>query len=278
KVPDYNQTALYKALHFLHTKGLICFSKEIHFVNENENLDFINGVLAQIKTMTAFEILQTYGLAKFNNKESAKAEIVNIIGPRPTSENPKLIKVWEDARLIIEKAIQTLSTEAKQKMEKEAEEDEAANKVKATQLVDEARKELLMNLYQPALEKLKEAAKLNTNIFQFNIYLAWAKLGTALPKKNKETLKEVEMDLMQISPDERYDALYPYVMGLYFKAKNDLLNSKKSFDKALAMDTTFISARRELSLVEMMMKKNKKNDSIFTMDLKDMVTVLFKKK
>lgn len=276
-IKDYNQSALYKALHFLLTKGLIYFSKEIYFTNEKEQVEFLNNILNQVKNKNDFEVLQAAGLAHHTSKDAAREEVANLIGPQPTG-GPALVKVWSDANKIIFKAIDSLNSEDQKKMEKAAEKNEAASKLRANQLIEEAKKDLLLNQFQVALVKLKEAGKLTSNIFQFNIYLAWARLGIAMPKKDKEMLKEIEMDLMQVSPDERYDALYPYVMGLYYKAKNDLLNSKKSFDKALAMDSSFISARRELSMVEMLIKKNKKNDNIFTMDLKDVVTVLFKKK
>jgi CheY-like chemotaxis protein len=277
-VQEYNQTALYKALHFLLTKGLIYFSKEIYFTSEVEHIAFLKGISSQISEKNSFEILQIVGLSHHNSKDTATAEISNLIGNQPKDKASELYKVWLKTFETISRAIDSLNTEDKKQMEKAAEKNEAASKLKANQLVEEARKDLLLNQFQAALIKLKEAGKLNSNIFQFNIYLAWARLGIAMPKKNKELLKEIEMDLMQVSPDERYDSLYPYVMGLYYKSKNDLLNSKKSFDKALAMDATFISARRELSVVEMLIKNNKKNDNIFTMDLKDVVTVLFKKK
>lgn len=276
-IKDYNQTALYKALHFLLTKGLIYFSKEIYFTSEKDHVEFLKGIWNQIKNKNHFEVLQVVGLSHHSSKEVAKEEVVNFIGAQPKVNSGEFFKVWTEVNKKILDAIESLNTEDKKKMEKDAEKNEAASKLKANLLVEEAKKDLLMNQFQVALVKLKEAGKLSPNIFQFNIYLAWARLGIALPKKNKASLKEIEMDLMQISPDERYDALYPYVMGLYYHAKNDLLNAKKSFDKALAMDATFLSARRELSVVEMLIKKNKKNDNIFTMDLKDVVTVLFKK-
>ncbi|MBN8537686.1 MAG: response regulator [Deltaproteobacteria bacterium] len=276
--PEYNHTALYKALHFLLTKGLIYFSKEIYFQNESEHIVFLQKLQIQLKDKNNFEILQALGLSQFTSKELAKEEIKNLIGVQPNQNQIKILKIWMAIHNKISQAIDSINSEDKKKMEQDAEKNESANRLKASQLVEEARKDLLLNEFSKALEKLKEAGRLSSNIFQLNIFLAWAKLGKVMGKKDRELVKEIEMDLMQVSPDERYDSLYPYVMGLYYKSKNDLLNAKKSFDKSLAMDSTFISARRELSIVEMLIKKNKKNDNIFTMDLKDFVTVLFNKK
>ncbi len=276
--PEYNHTALYKALHFLLTKGLIYFSEEIYFQNESEHIVFLQKLQVQLKDKNSFEILQELGLSQFTSKELAKEEIKNLIGVQPNESQTKILKIWMAIHSKISQAIDTINSEDKKKMEQDAEKNESANRLKASQLVEEARKDLLLNEFSNALEKLKEAGRLSSNIFQLNIFLAWAKLGRVMSKKDRVLVKEIEMDLMQVSPDERYDSLYPYVMGLYYKSKNDLLNAKKSFDKSLAMDATFISARRELSVVEMLIKKNKKNDNIFTMDLKDFVTVLFNKK
>ncbi len=81
---------------------------------------------------------------------------------------------------------------------------------------------------------------------------------------------------MQIPPDERYDALYPFVMGLYQKAKGDSVNARKSFEKAQAMDPSFIATKRELSLLDA--ARNAPKQDVFNMDLKDVVANFFKKK
>ena len=89
-------------------------------------------------------------------------------------------------------------------------------------------------------------------------------------------LKEVELDLMQVPPDERYDALYPFVLGLYLKAMGDYTGAKKSLEKALALDSSLLVARRELG--HLVTLSNKPKPDIFTMDLKQVVSGFFKKK
>lgn len=277
-IPEYNQSALYKALHFLVTKGLIYFSKNISFENSDEHFEYLSRLKAQILNKSDFEMLEALGLTQYNDAKSAASEIENLLGQEPFKKDSKNYGIWNELYNKISTAINSLNPEAKIQLKKDIEKNEAENRIKANQLLDESKKELMLSQFQSALVKLKEVGKLSGTLFQYNIYIAWARLGMNMQKKDKGVIKEIEFDLMQIPADERYDYLYPYVMGLYYKATNDYLNAKKSFDKALAMDNTFLAAKRELSLIEQMIKKNRKNDNLFTMDLKDVVTVLFKKK
>lgn len=277
-IPEYNPTALYKALHFLVTKGLIYFSRNVSFENVDEHFDYLSKLKGQIQNKSDFEMLESLGLTQYNDSESAASEIETLLGQEPIKKEAKNFTVWYELYNKISTAINSLNPEAKVQLKKASEKNEADNRIKANMLLDESKKELMLSQFQSALVKLKEAGKLSSTLFQYNIYIAWSRLGMNMQKKDKAVIKEIEFDLMQIPADERYDYLYPYVMGLYYKATNDYLNAKKSFDKALAMDNTFLAAKRELSLIEQMIKKNRKNDNIFTMDLKDVVTVLFKKK
>lgn len=277
-VREYNQAALYKALHFLVTKGLIYFSRNISFDNMDEHFEYLSKLKSQIENKSDFEMLEGLGLTQYNDSESASSEIETLLGQEPLKKEAKNFTLWYELYNKVSTAINSLNPEAKIQLRKTIEKNEAENRIKANQLLDESKKDLMLSQFQSALVKLKEAGKLSGTLFQYNIYIAWARLGMNMQKKNKSVIKEIEFDLMQIPADERYDNLYPYVMGLYYKATSDYLNAKKSFDKALAMDNSFLAAKRELSLIEQLIKKNRKNDNIFTMDLKDVVTVLFKKK
>lgn len=277
-VQQYNESALYKALHFLVTKGLIYFSRNVSFENIDEHFDYLTNLKSQIKNKTDFEMLEALGLTQYNDAAAAASEIETLLGQEPIKKEAKNFAVWYELYNKISTAINSLNPQAKIELKKAIEKNEAENRIKANQLLDESKKDLMLSQFQSALVKLKEAGKLSGTLFQYNIYIAWARLGMNMQKRDKAVIKEIEFDLMQIPADERYDYLYPYVMGLYHKATSDYLNAKKSFDKALAMDSSFLAAKRELSLIEQMIKKNRKNDNIFTMDLKDVVTVLFKKK
>ncbi|HEY1079022.1 MAG TPA: response regulator, partial [Bdellovibrio sp.] len=152
---------------------------------------------------------------------------------------------------------------------------EAEAKIKATTLLEEARKHLQMNQFAKAAQQLAEVTKLNPQVPQLHILSSWAKLGVAIdPARRQYVLKEVELELVQIPPDERYDALFPFVMGLFHKVKGDVVAARRSFDKSVALDGSFIPARREISLLA----AAKKNQDVFNMDLKQVVSGFFKKR
>lgn len=279
EVKDYNQAALYKALHFLLTKGLIVFSAKAMFTNETDQLNYLKKVILEIKGKNPFEVLEYIGMGSMGSlsSEQVLAEFLPNLGAEPADKNSELYKLWSqlqnDFRLAVEKS---RDGDNRTKFKKETEKNDAEAKIRATKLIEEARQELQLNQYQKAMDKIIIAQKLSPQFFQSNIYMAWAKLGLMETRKNYNRLKDIEIDLMQVPPDERYDALYPFVMGLYYRGKGDILNAKKSYDKALALDSGFIVARRELGKLESQLKAKKQD--IFNMDLTQVVAGFFKKR
>jgi tetratricopeptide (TPR) repeat protein len=151
---------------------------------------------------------------------------------------------------------------------------EAEEKLKANQLMEESKQALQYNQFTKAADMLTQVSRLNPQCQQLHLFNAWAKLGLLDPAKKAFQLKEIELEIMQIPPDERYDAIFPFILGLFSKAKGDVLGARKSLQKSVAMDPSFMAARREISLLD---SQNKKQD-ILKMDLKEMVSNFFKKK
>jgi hypothetical protein len=101
-------------------------------------------------------------------------------------------------------------------------------------------------------------------------------LDATVSKEEKDKrIKEVEMELVQISPEDKMDAIYQFVMGLLSKAKGDFNSARKYLEKAVAMDSTMIFARRELTMMSSV--SNQKKD-VFQADLRDLVGGFFKKR
>jgi predicted negative regulator of RcsB-dependent stress response len=110
---------------------------------------------------------------------------------------------------------------------------------------------------------------------KLKLYRIWAQLGTGDPQSVRvSALKDLEMEFLQVPPEDRFDALYSFVMGLMNKAKGDSAAAKKAFEKAYNMDNNFIQARREIALLQ---QKTQKKD-VMNRDLKDLVAGFFKKK
>lgn len=272
---SYNEEALYKALHFLLTKGHIVFAQKASAQSFEERKLKLEAVYKQVKDKSSREIYShvEQNTMSLESADGMIQEFMSGLGERP--EESELAATWDVISQIINEAVSVgFDSQSKNAMLQEKAKIEAENKLRANTLLEESKQLLTTSKYSAAALKIKQVLDLNPNAFQVRVYSAWAKISLVDPAKKATQLKEVEIELAQIPAEEKYDSLYPFVMGLFYKAKGDVLNAKKSFEKSIALDGSFILPRREISLLENM---NKKQD-ILKMDLKDVVSGFFKKK
>lgn len=275
-VKGYNEVTVYKAIHLLLTKGLIVFAQKASFANPQEQLNVLNKIWAELDGKNSYEIVAYMESASSGiSLEAAVSEFISLIGDQPVNKESEVYEKWNKIKTVAEAAVLAAADANKiDKFRQESQKTEAEAKLRAGSLMEEVKKALQFNQYAKALKHIEEVAKLNSQAQQLHLYSAWAKLGGVDPAKKQFIVKEVELELMQVSPDERYDALFPFVIGLLNKLKGDVVTARKSFEKSVAMDSTFIHARRELSLL---MAESKKPD-VFNMDLKQVVSGFFKKR
>lgn len=275
-VKGYSEVAVYKAIHFLLTKGLIVFAHRTAFASPQEQLKALKKIWADLENKNGYEVvayMETGGGG--GSMESALADFLTLIGNKPTNTSSEVYALWNKIKKVAEDAVSSAQDTNKINTFRQAsQKSEAEAKLKANSLMEEVKKALQYNQFAKALGHLSEVAKLNPQMQQLHIYSTWAKLGSVDPAKKQFILKEIELDILQIPPDERYDALFPFVMGLFNKTKGDMGAARKSFEKSVALDSTFMPARRELSLVQ---SQDKKQD-VFNMDLKQVVSGFFKKR
>lgn len=275
-IKGYNEVAVYKAIHFLLTKGLIVFAQRAAFANPAEQLKVIRKIAAELETKNSYEIVAYMETGTGGESaESVLSDFMTLLGDEPTDSNSEVYTQWHKVRKLAEDAMSAAKDANKiDEFRQASQRSEAEAKLKANSMMEEVKKALQYTQYPKALELLNEVAKLNPQTQQLHLYSSWAKLGAVDPVKKVFILKEVELELMQVPPDERYDTLFPFVIGLFNKTKGDLVAARKSFEKSVALDPSFIPARREISILT---SQNKKQD-VFTMDLKQVVSGFFKKK
>lgn len=268
-----NEQAILKAIHLLVVKGLIYFNEDKdEELSPNQRLSKISK---EIESKTNMQIVEHFGgflSGEFNS--NALIDALTMLGPQPNITN--LLEVWNHLKGKIENAFNDIQMNEKTNISTKVNIELAEQKIKAVQWADELKITISQSQYTKALKLIENIEKQNPKFSQIRIYKAWAKLGLIDPKNKDKTIKDVEFELMQVPPDEKYDYLYTFVMGFYYKAKGDLINAKKSFEKSIALDSNFIIARRELNLIRAEHKKV--NQDIFTMDLKDVVSGFFKRK
>lgn len=275
-VKGYSEVAVYKAIHFLLTKGLIVFAQRVAFATPQEQYKVLKKIWAELENKNKFEVVSYLETSVGGGTpDSALADFMTLLGERPPEGNSDVLALWSRIKQLTEEAVAEARDSNKIDQYRQAsQKSDAEAKIKANSHLEEAKKYLHLNQFAKALDLLASAAKLNPQIHQLHVYSAWAKLGAVDSAKKQVILKEVELEIMQIPPDERYDVLFPFVIGLFNKAKGDVPGARKSFEKSIALDNTFIPARRELSLLQ---AQNKKQD-VFNMDLKQVVSGFFKKR
>lgn len=276
-IKGYNELAVYKAIHFLLTKGLIVFAAKVAFASTQEQLNALKKIWAELDGKNSFQVVSYLESSMGTGASDLMLEeFMTLLGDEPEDLKSEAHGLWNKIRKVTEEAVSMSHDASKIDQFRQAtQRSEAEGKMRAGSLMEEVKKSLHMNQYSKAMETLNEVTKLNPEISQLHIYSSWAKLGMSNdPAKKAALLKEVELELLQVPPDERYDVLFPFVIGLFNKTKGDLIGARKSFEKSMAMDSSFIPARRELSMLSAQSKKQ----DVFNMDLKEMVSGFFKRK
>lgn len=277
----YPEESALKGLHFLLAKGILVFSQASKaIIDPNERYKSLARMAAQFEGKQKWEIVDL--LVRITGVPESdplvmEVEIQKIIGEAPGPTLMDLNSMWEKVRKIATDGIVLAKSGDKEKIREEAIRSELEIKMKMSRQLEEGRQLLAKSAFSQAFQILKSVAEHDPNVEKMKMYLIWAKLGMAdtNPGKKLALLKEVEADLVEVPPEDRFDAIYSFILGLNYKVKGDFLPAKKSFEKALNLDGTMMSARRELNVISQL--ANKSHD-VLSKDLKDIVAGFFKKR
>lgn len=249
----YSEVAIYKGIHFLLTKGLVLFGAKAAFKSEEEQLLALKKIANDIQGKSGPEITEMLGA---ENLQAGALD--NLLGPCPADVKGAAGTLWRTLHQKLQESSQVaVTTQSREKNRQDAADREAEAKLRAAQQVEEARKALGFNQYAKALAILLEVQKITPTIDHLHILLAWAKLGTIDASKKASQLKEIEFELMQVPAEERYDAHYPFVLGLFHRTRGDLMGARKHIERALNLNSSLMAARREMSALEEQLKKEK---------------------
>lgn len=275
----YPEETSYKALHLLLAKGLLVFADRSAKADDpEERLRTLKRLQAQFHAKNTLEIWDVLvGMAGGSDSEPqfVVSEFRKIIGAEPAPGQHDLMRVYHHLKQIADEALKFAQGGNRDQMKEEMAKQEIAMKIKAVAFFDEAKAALHKSQFAQAAGLLSKALSMDAGLEKIKLHMIWAKLGQADSQARKQQIiKDIEMELLQIPPEEKFDALYSYVMGLYQKAKGDFTAARKSFEKAYNLDSNFIAARREITSL---LQKTQKKDAL-NMDLKDLVAGFFKKR
>lgn len=276
---QWDDEIVLKCIHFLIITESVAFDKTINSKDENSHRLRLQKIKKDMEGQNLFEILGLDAKSKIKEIKKNYYELSKIFHPDKLSTSaPTEIKELTNFIFAkISKSYEVLSNEqTKANYLKELEHGEAEKILESESLFDEGKSLLSSNQAVKALAILEQAMKLRPPTSEMRLYHLWAKVLS--PAENmEEHLRSIETGLNKIPPEDRHNAYYYFVKGLYAKQLGDFEQASRHLKHACSLVANFKEAKRELNLVELQMKSNKKID-IFKADLKDVVGLLFKAK
>lgn len=276
---QWDDETVLKCFHFLVVSESIAFDKENNAKDENSHRLRLQKIKKDMEFQNHFEILGLDNKAKVKEIKKNYYELSKIFHPDKLNPNASS-EIKELTNFIfakISKAYEILGNDtAKENYLKELEHGEAEKILESESLFDEGKSLLGSNQTAKALALFEKAMGLRPPTSEMRLYHLWAKVLT--PAENmEEHLKLIETGLNKIPPEDRHNAYYYFVKGLYAKQLGDFDHASRHLKHAISLVSNFKEAKRELNLVELQIKNHKKFD-IFKADLKDVVGLLFKAK
>ncbi len=276
----FPEETAFKALHLLLAKGLLIFNEKTAVSDPRERLKTLKKMAAQFQGKNKLEIWDLLtGMTGVSESDphSVNSEYRRILGTAPTAkDDADLKKVYQQLVQIGDDAVAFAQTGDRKKMEDEIAKQGFEAKIKSASMLEEVKALLQKGQYAPGAALLQKVAALDPSSERLKLFGIWARLGQADTQggNKAQLLKDVEFDLLQIPPEEKFDASYSFVMGLFHKHKGETPQAKKAFEKAYNLDSNFLAARREIAVI---VQKNQKKD-VLNADLKDLVAGFFKRK
>lgn len=275
----YAEEDLLKALHFMMCSGILVLRERprIRSVeDQKKHLRNIHTQMAGKNSVEAYNLMVRMTTASERYPDQVLQQFLEMLGPSPSSAQRDDLVLFEEVVRVARSAHNAVKSGSHLKIKDELMRDEVEKKLKASQFFDQARVLLEKSQYSQALANLEKVEKLDPKYEKLRLHLLWARLGSLDAAPNKaQGFKLVDNDMMLVDPEDKFDALYSFISGLYAKAKSDYPAAKRAFEKAVNMDSNFIAARRELAVIASL---HRPKQDVFNQDLKTLVGSLFKKK
>ena len=275
----FPEETAFKALHLLLAKGVLIFSERLGAKDPNERAKTLKKLQAQFHNRNQLEIWDLIvGMTggSQSDPEQVKVDFKKLLGAAPGNDQPDLQRIHHQLNQLGDSAVAFAKGGDRKKMEDEIAKQGFETKMKAASMYEEAKTALHKAQYAQATAQLAKVGGLDPTLERLKLMQIWARIGQAEAQGGVKAsmLKEIELDLVQVPPEEKFDATYSFVVGLVSKHKGDAAAAKKAFEKAYNLDSNFLAARREIATI---VQKNQKKD-VLNADLKDIVAGFFKRK
>ncbi|MFN7824082.1 MAG: response regulator [Pseudobdellovibrionaceae bacterium] len=266
-----------KALHYILIRGWLSFEEVGSEVSSQERLQFLKKIDLQFTGKSKPELIEVMARIAGTIESDpfyTLSEFKRTIGHVSPDDPQPLRDIYDKILTIAEEATEFTKTNNSSQVHEQLVQADLENKMKASGLYEEAKALLQKSQFSQALTVLKKVEALDPQIDRLKLHLAWVKTAGSDSHPNRASiLQEVEADLLQVPPEDKFEPIFHFVWGIYHKAKGDFASSKKALEKALALDSSFLPARREISVVASKVQK-KSSDS----DLTALIGGFFKKR
>ncbi len=278
---EYNEHSYFVALHYLAIRRIICFGVREENVNYDNVRNRLTRVRKEMEGKNYFEILNVSRNARDAEIKTAYYELAKTFHPDKIAKTaPKDV---EDLNRVIFADIATAFNTIKDPQNRsnylrELEQGRADEMLKAESIFEKGKALLKAGQSVAALDHFNEVLKTKFVKTELTLYRIWAQLRISETSKKSLKIRDIEAALDQIPPEDRHDALYHFVKGLFNRYIGSLEVAKSCFERSIAIDPQSIEARRELNVIRLKHSSDAKTVDILRADLKDVVGLLFKKK
>ncbi|MFK8137748.1 MAG: response regulator [Bdellovibrionales bacterium] len=274
--PDREHT-IFQIVSFLYANDLVFFNASTKNEDLGVQLDRVSKILEAAATQDHFQVLGVPRGAKIDEVKKSYKDLTKAFHPDKLSANAseELKEKTNDLFSIISKAHEALENPESAAMYlKELEQGQAKMRLQQEALLDDAKDTLRQQNFKKANEMLEEAFVLCPPSSDLRLHLLWSRLKT-VGKEDEEKLGVIGNELNKIPPEERHNAMYYFIKGLFMARLGEVKNAKSNIAHAVSIAPEFVDAKRELKYLEL--AADGKVD-ILNADLKDVARLLFKKR
>lgn len=276
---DWPEESLYQALIYLIANDFLFFDAESREQDLEAQTNRLRKLLDKAKNQDYFGVLGVPRTARGDDVKKAFKDLAKIFHPDklPSSAPMELKDCTKEYFSILTKAHDVLTTpESKEAYLKELKHGQTKIRLEQEALFEEAKENLHKQKYKEARNLLEKAVDLFQPTPEILLHHLWAKIKTVSRDKAQEDLALIHQELNRIPPEDRHNATYYFVKGLFQKNIGENSQAKNNLQHAIGLEPNFLEAKRELNVIKI--GGNDAPVNILEADLKDVMGMLFKKK
>lgn len=270
---------LYRAIHLLLMRGLLQFDATVKQEDIGGKISRLKNLWADMQNQDYFQILGINQKAKGSEIKKNFHEIAKLFHPdKLPPESPEdLRSLTKNIFSLMTRAYETLNdSHRKKKYIQELEQGQAELRLQAEALFEEAKDHLNYRRPQAAKTILDKAMRICPPTSEILLHHLWALVATLSETEDKEkALLQINNELNKVPPEDRHDATYYFVKGIFQKQIGEVKMAINNLKHAISLRPNFIEAKRELNILKL--KDDTLPIDLLRADLGDVAKHLIKK-